>query len=55
MLIWGKPLQPCFFKGAYLFHRTSHINFLFEKHCLNRDQKITQRKIVPEQIPLDLG
>ena len=25
--IWGKPLQPCSFKGAYLLHRTSCSNF----------------------------
>ena len=34
LFIWGKPLQPWSFKGAYLFHRTKCNNFcLYPPDC----------------------
>ena len=35
MLIGRKPLYPCFFKGAYLFRRTSCSNFCLKSTVLN--------------------
>ena len=42
MFISGKPLWPCSFKGAYLFHRTSCNNFFLKSTVLNA-QKHLQR------------
>ena len=42
MFIGGKPLWPCSFKGAYLFHRTNCNNFCLESTVLNV-QKHLQR------------
>ena len=33
MFIWGKPLQPCSFKGTYLFNRASCNNFFWKVLC----------------------
>ena len=33
MFIWAKPLQPCSFKGAFLFHRTNCSKICFKKCC----------------------
>ena len=33
MLIWGKPLQPCSFKGTYLFNRASCNKFFWKVLC----------------------
>ena len=35
VFIWGKPLEPCSFKGAYLFHRTSCSNTCLKSAVLN--------------------
>ena len=35
MFIWGKLLQPCSFKGACLFHRTSCTNICLKTTVLN--------------------
>ena len=40
--IWGKSLNPCSFKDAYLFHRTSSNNFCLKSPLLN-GQKHIQR------------
>ena len=41
MFISRKPLWPCSFKGAYLFHRTSCNNF-FEKYCVKSTKAVTE-------------
>ena len=35
MFIWGKPLQPCSFKGNYLIHRARSSNFCLKSTVLN--------------------
>ena len=35
MFIWGKPLQPCPFKGAYSFYRTSCSNICLKSAAVN--------------------
>ena len=71
MFIWEKPLYQCSFKGAYLFHRTSCINFCLKsiveikspvklpswlENCPSPHFLETpQRRITPRQIPLDVG
>ena len=35
IFIWVKPLQPCCFKGVYLFHRTSCSNLCLKSIVLN--------------------
>ena len=31
----GKPLQPCSFEGAYLYHKTSYSNLCLNSTVLN--------------------
>ena len=33
--IWGNQLQPCFFKGAFLFHRTTYSNVYWKSVLFN--------------------
>ena len=33
--------KPCSFKVAYLFHRTSCCNFVFEKYCVKCTKALT--------------
>ena len=42
MFISGKPLQPCPFKDAYLFHRTSRSNICLKSSLLNTQKYLKQ-------------